>query len=117
MVLASRKAHPDEKGTESLQGDPSPHHSTGRKAHPDEKGTESRPPYDRTSTSRWVAKHIPMRRELKAVICKKLQRSDGNGRKAHPDEKGTESSELTRHYSHMIPVAKHIPMRRELKVS
>ncbi len=37
-----------------------------------------------------VAKHIPMRRELKDDRCDRFG-PDVSGRKAHPDEKGTES--------------------------
>ncbi len=63
----------------------------GRKAHPDEKGTESQLHGVRDHPRGYVAKHIPMRRELKEGL-----RFEGEepefGRKAHPDEKGTEST-------------------------
>ncbi len=65
----SRKAHPDEKGTESFtrslieNGD-----LLSRKAHPDEKGTERAAAlYYLVPDSCRVAKHIPMRRELKVI--------------------------------------------------
>ncbi len=62
-----------------------------------------------------VAKHIPMRRELKvqppALVTLVLK-----GRKAHPDEKGTERSSSLMFVTAPTTVAKHIPMRRELKV-
>ncbi len=65
----------------------------GRKAHPDEKGTESSVLNRRVAhVGEQVAKHIPMRRELKELGL--------NG--------------LTIKVS---CVAKHIPMRRELKDS
>ena len=38
-----------------------------------------------------VAKHIPMRRELKVAMAYLWNMSRAAGRKAHPDEKGTES--------------------------
>ncbi len=37
-----------------------------------------------------VAKHIPMRRELKADSATTFHVVSTQGRKAHPDEKGTE---------------------------
>ncbi len=40
----------------------------GRKAHPDEKGTERYFGGTFSIMPRWVAKHIPMRRELKEQI-------------------------------------------------
>ena len=67
MLLIDRKAHPDEKGTESGRvasyGRPPWGH---RKAHPDEKGTESN-----VGDEHGTGSH--------------------DHRKAHPDEKGTES--------------------------
>ena len=40
MISLNRKAHPDEKGTESLMGQSAEAEKMNRKAHPDEKGTE-----------------------------------------------------------------------------
>ncbi len=64
-----RKAHPDEKGTErwvmSVRAELA---IPGRKAHPDEKGTErQRCPEGPPPRLFRVAKHIPMRRELKGL--------------------------------------------------
>ncbi len=60
-----------------------------RKAHPDEKGTES------FSGSRYcllcqIARLIPMKRELKEDSLPEIELLHPD-RKAHPDEKGTES--------------------------
>ncbi len=61
-----RKAHPDEKGTESVKFfRPLWLHTFCRKAHPDEKGTE----------------------RIRRYCSKDFEKF---GRKAHPDEKGTE---------------------------
>ncbi len=63
----------------------------GRKAHPDEKGTEREDLPPDIEKDVWVvAKHIPMRRELKVddLSCSAILQDR---------------------------VAKHIPMRRELK--
>ncbi len=62
-----------------------------------------------------VAKHIPMRRELK-VYEPSSDLWPGPSRKAHPDEKGTERGLGGGLEIDVGPVAKHIPMRRELKV-
>ncbi len=89
-VLVSRKAHPDEKGTERILLLPLLDLCyVRRKAHPDEKGTERTNTHCIHTPSIHVAKHIPMRRELKAsnemaIIAFLFSR------KAHPDEKGTE---------------------------
>ncbi len=61
-----------------------------RKAHPDEKGTESAHHDAESQGHLFVAKHIPMRRELKDFqLCRLVL--GRMRRKAHPDEKGTES--------------------------
>jgi len=65
-----RKAHPDEKGTESqllLGLAQEVHH---RKAHPDEKGTESICYLSRTGCRRRIARPIPMKRELKGFLVR-----------------------------------------------
>ena len=86
----SRKAHPDEKGTESdlrcLLGFP----ALGRKAHPDEKGTESLSAVPTPIQTPLVARLIPMKRELKG------NRSNGSN-------------------GIFEIVARLIPMKRELK--
>ena len=116
--VENRKAHPDEKGTESFLWPQLLHacRRQDRKAHPDEKGTESkaaligiyqggaviaRPiPMKRELKELWpcldflpslaIARPIPMKRELKAG-CWGNDRVSLCHRKAHPDEKGTES--------------------------
>jgi hypothetical protein len=67
-------------------------------------------------TLRSVAKHIPMRRELKVQPRRCSYRERVLGRKAHPDEKGTERLYKQYAMNSLNLVAKHIPMRRELKV-
>jgi len=63
-----RKAHPDEKGTESWKGSPpSKMFLPYRKAHPDEKGTERSMAAPRVFVvAGIIARPIPMKRELKA---------------------------------------------------
>jgi len=140
--------------------------STHRKAHPDEKGTESQGTDSGSVGVQWIARPIPMKRELKVhqepqglqgshkiarPIPMKRELKDHNGcacyltfwvyRKAHPDEKGTESmlplncrspflvdrkahpdekgTERLKDYKRMqreIQIARPIPMKRELKV-
>ena len=65
----NRKAHPDEKGTESpvctgwkfVERD-------NRKAHPDEKGTERTRNSDFSGMHHGIARPIPMKRELKELM-------------------------------------------------
>ena len=92
ILQKNRKAHPDEKGTESVPPLAcSVHKARNRKAHPDEKGTESQ----------------------KAVRYGFGFPAD---RKAHPDEKGTESTQRRSYPASKNPIARPIPMKRELKV-
>ena len=67
-------------------------HTRDRKAHPDEKGTESllHCPVLADGLPR-IARPIPMKRELKDQYSERLQFLIED-RKAHPDEKGTESA-------------------------
>ncbi len=64
-----------------------------------------------------IAKLIPMKRELKVIHKVIYLACKSLDRKADPDEKGTESpsSNLLRRYA-LIQIAKLIPMKRELKV-
>ena len=84
------KAHPDEKGTERIAPSATIPLRFHCKAHPDEKGTESSMSVSVRLLTNSIARPIPMKRELKAVIQEDAPfRLSGNC-KAHPDEKGTE---------------------------
>ena len=62
-----------------------------RKAHPDEKGTESLDDsYDIGLADLSIARPIPMKRELKVIELMRSCYRSHQYRKAHPDEKGTE---------------------------
>jgi len=65
VLIWNRKAHPDEKGTESGFDRSHRQPRIHRKAHPDEKGTESGSSRGRKEKSRPIARPIPMKRELK----------------------------------------------------
>ncbi len=112
-----RKAHPDEKGTErigckgNIGGE-----DTRRKAHPDEKGTESAI-YSilREYARALVAKHIPMRRELKAMLAPSLFSQATLVAKHIPMRRELKVDDNNKALTWTLNVAKHIPMRRELK--
>jgi len=114
--------------------------STNCKAHPDEKGTERDMRSAASVPESWIARPIPMKRELKVYsppfvfitpfrYCKAHPDEKGTERKtlsawypskvqyckAHPDEKGTERPMM---YFRGVPggiIARPIPMKRELK--
>ena len=90
-ILCDCKAHPDEKGTERFQeSSPCFRIRHNCKAHPDEKGTERTRILEHTQFIAYIARPIPMKRELKDNIRCRPSRCPKNC-KAHPDEKGTES--------------------------
>ncbi len=62
-----------------------------------------------------VTRHIPMRRELKAISASISTIFSLLCHKAYPDEKGTERHKTGSGYNWEISVTRHIPMRRELK--
>ena len=63
----------------------------------------------------FIARLIPMKRELKGYPVAEFKSTLGMHRKAHPDEKGTESR-LSRFRCLMwANIARLIPMKRELK--
>ena len=88
-----------------------------RKAHPDEKGTESYNPIEMEAQIKSIAKPIPMKRELKEdTVVVERREIAFSYRKAHPDEKGTErSDESSDAIQSWADIAKPIPMKRELK--
>ena len=83
--MAHRKAHPDEKGTESKHGaGANAINKVDRKAHPDEKGTERKTMRKITTIRLEIARPIPMKRELKAELTRgedsSLKKSQGPSR-------------------------------------
>ena len=59
------KAHPDEKGIETIMGSISGNTAKDCKAHPDEKGIETQSLRHRSRGDHSIAKLIPTKRELK----------------------------------------------------
>ena len=86
------------------------------KAHPDEKGTESLIPGRSNTIERHIARPIPMKRELKGFPGVQHENQMWPHCKAHPDEKGTERNEVEQiMVREGLTIARPIPMKRELK--